>query len=132
MQKTDTSNATLNATNRIKIVEIPLLVTYNLWMDRWSLQLATGASFGFYSGSTGNVIINGDPRSIQNTKSSLFNSVQYNYLLSAEVGYSISDHWQLSARPQMKMNLNSMYQNDSGWSQKRVYYGINAGLIYRF
>lgn len=132
VQQTDTSNSKLNANHQIKIIEIPLMVTYNIWINRWSVQLATGASIGIYSGSTGHVIINGDPTSIKNTESSLFNSIQYNYLLSTEVGYTITNHWQISLRPQMKMNLNSMYKNDSGFAQKFLYYGVNAGLVYRF
>ncbi len=130
--KIDTSSAQLLSEHQIRLIEIPVLLTYNIAVNRWNFQVASGASFGFFAGSSGMVLVDNDNVQEQSASKKLFNSVQYNYLLRTQVAYSISEHWQLSARPQMKMNLNSMYKSNSSHYQKYLFYGVNAGIIYRF
>ena len=132
VQKLDTANAQLNTEHVIKMIEIPFLITYNIAVNRWNIQVASGASLGFNAGSKGSVLIDNDNVREESTSKQLFNSVQYNYLLRTQVAYSLTEHWQLSARPQMKMNLNSIYKSSSSQYQKYLFYGVNAGIIYRF
>ena len=132
VKQIDTADAQLNAEHIIKTVEIPFLITYTIAVNRWNIQVASGASFGFNAGSTGKVLIDNDNVREESTSKQLFNSVQYNYLLRTQVAYSLTEHWQLSARPQMKMNLNSIYKSNSSQYQKYLFYGVNAGIIYRF
>lgn len=130
--KYDTTDKNFKAKQSIKLIEIPVLLTYNFNKERWNFQIASGMSFGFYSNSNGQIIRPGDPVNLESSSKSLFNSIQYNYLLQTELGYSLTDHWQLNARPQLKMNLNSIYNNSSGFQHRYLFYGINVGLAYRF
>jgi hypothetical protein len=130
--KYDTTDKDFKSKQTIKLIEIPVLLTYNFNKERWNFQIASGMSFGFYSNSNGQIIRPGDPVNLESSSKSLFNSIQYNYLLQTELGYSLSDHWQINARPQLKMNLNSIYNVSSGFQHKYMFYGANIGVAYRF
>lgn len=130
--KYDTTAKNFKSEQKIKLIEVPVLISYNFNIERWTFQLASGMSFGFYSNSSGQIIRPGDPVRLENSSSSLFHNIQYNYLLQTELGYNITDQWQLTARPQMKMNLNSIYKNESGFRHRYLFYGVNVGVAYRF
>jgi hypothetical protein len=122
----------VSSTQKISLIEIPMLITYNFSVKQFSLQIATGASVGVFTNITGNHFEFGDPIISEESTKSLFNSLQYNYLLRTELAYSLSDNWQISASPNMKLNLNSLYKNDSGFNNRYLFYGINAGIVYHF
>jgi len=130
--KYDTAAKNFKSQQNIKLIEVPVLISYNFNIERWTFQVASGMSFGIYSNSNGQIIRPGDPIRLENSNSSLFNNIQYNYLLHTELGYNVTDHWQLTARPQLKMNLNSIYKNESGFQQRYLFYGVNVGVAYRF
>ena len=132
VSKHDTGISKINAVQKMKVLEIPVLLTYNFSVHQFTVQIATGASVGIFMGTSGNYLNHGDPVTKLESTKSLFNSLQYNYLLRTELGYLLNDHWQLSATPQMKMNLNSMYKNQDLFNNKYLFYGINAGITYHF
>lgn len=128
----DTASEELTASQRITYLEFPLLATYNFGWKRWTMQVATGISFGIFLNSRGTIIQPGDPNSVVSTNTNLFQSVQYNYLLSTELGYSLNPNWQVFARPQMKVNLNSAFDSEKATPRKSAFLGGNIGVAYRF
>ena len=132
VNKFDTVNANIQAENRVQIMEIPVLLTYNLPINRWNIQIASGGSIGVLAQTAGDLLLTEDHVMKKSTSLDLFNSFQFNYLLQTEVVYGLTDHWLMSVRPQLKLNLNSMYQGNSGFNQKYLFYGVNAGIVYRF
>tara|TARA_R110002050_G_scaffold109799_2_gene221490 strand:- start:8663 stop:10339 length:1677 start_codon:yes stop_codon:yes gene_type:complete len=121
-----------SAQQTVTWIEIPVLATYSFYLHQFTFQVSSGASVGFLAGASGQYIKYGDPIALASTTRGLFNSVQYNFLFRTEIGYAISDNWQLNLRPQLKMNLNSMYNPSAGLNSKYLLYGINAGVAYRF
>ena len=133
VQKFDSTQVNLSETQKITQLEIPVMITYNLTHKRWVFQIATGASFGMYLNSNGKMIrFEDDLVTGVNSSKDFFNSLQYNYLLSPEAGFSLNEHWRITARPQLKVNLNSMFNTGSGYSQKYLFYGLNVGMAYNF
>ena len=132
ISKFDTGQVNLKTSQQIKVIEIPVLLTYNFAVQQFTAQIATGASVGIFANTSGNYLEYGDPVTVKPSSRNLFNSLQYHYLLRTELGYSLNDHWQITASPQMKINLNSLYKNDSGFTNKYLFYGVNAGLTYHF
>jgi hypothetical protein len=130
--KIDTASEELTASQRITYLEFPLLATYNFGWKRWNMQIATGISLGIFLNSKGNIVKPGDPYSIVSTNANIFQSVQYNYLLSTELGYSFNPNWQVFARPQMKVNLNSAFDSEKTTPRKSAFLGGNIGVAYRF
>jgi len=133
IQKLDSTQTDVTETQRITQLEIPVLITYNFVHKRWVFQVATGASFGMFLNSQGKMIrFEDDFVTGINSSKDFFNSLQYNYLLSAEAGFAINEHWRITARPQLKENLNSMFNTGSGYSQKYLFYGLNVGMAFNF
>ncbi len=130
--KNDTTQINSSAQQKITQLEIPVLVTYNFGKARWNFQVATGASFGVFLNSSGQILNTNDPLSKIETTKRLFNSVQYNYLLSTEISYHLTTQWRVTARPQMKVNLNSLLGNESQMRQTYLFYGANVGLAFSF
>ena len=133
VQKFDSTQTDITETQKITQLEVPVLITYNFVHKRWVFQVATGASFGMFLNSHGKMIrFEDDLITGINSSKDFFNSLQYNYLLSAEAGFALNEHWRITARPQLKVNLNSMFNTGSGYSQKYLFYGINIGAAYNF
>lgn len=133
IEQIDTTDLRRNFQTTIEYYEVPLLLTYHLYKGRFDIQLSTGLSFGIFKTSSGQII---NPNNLKHPESannsSLFNSLQYNLIFGTAVSYSVSEHWKIVARPQVRANINSIYSGSSGIKRKYITYGVNAGIAYSF
>ncbi|MGB0805242.1 MAG: hypothetical protein ACPGRC_01040 [Salibacteraceae bacterium] len=132
VKQTDTTNQTVHLNHKIRVIEIPLLITYNYGINRFNLQLSSGISVGLPIGSSGTSFISTDPYPSNIENSNVLNHVQTNFLFQSEIAYGLNDNWWLGVRPQLKYNLNSIYNSDSSISPQVLFFGLNTGLIYKF
>jgi len=129
----DSTQTEFTENHKVSQIEIPVLLTYSFVVNRWTFQVATGASFGLFLNSSGRIVrFNEDAIGGIETSKGLFNSMQYNYLLSTEAGFGLNEHWRITVRPQLKVNLNSMFNSSNTYSQKYIYYGVNVGMAFNF
>lgn len=130
--KMDTVTKKEQISHQVQTIEVPILLTYNYANKRFNLQLSSGLSIGTVIHSTGSYYSSLDPFATEVNATQDFKSFQTNFLFRTEVSYGLNDHWWISARPQMKLNLNSVHPNNSTVSPQIFYYGINTGIVYRF
>lgn len=127
----DTASNQLRISHHIRLIEIPLLVTYNYGIERFNLQLSTGVSLGFPIGTSGSIFASDDPFPTSMENNNYLNAFQTSLLFQSELSYGLSDNWWLSMRPQLKYNVNSIYNSQSTSSPQMLYYGLNVGVIYK-
>ena len=128
----DTINNKLQLSHYHKSIEVPLLITYNYGINRFNIQMSTGISLSTVIQTSGNYFISEDPFPQPISSASNFKGVQSSLLFRTEISYGINDQFWISARPQLKYQLNSIYPNNSTISPQLLYYGLNAGIVYRF
>ncbi|MFT4752978.1 MAG: hypothetical protein ACI9GM_000886 [Salibacteraceae bacterium] len=128
----DTVNNKLTITHKVQQIEIPILVTYNYGIHRLNIQISTGLSFNKPLNTRGSSFISEDPFPIKTSISKHLNSIQTNFLFRSEIAYGLDDKWWVTVRPQMKINMNSLYQSPSTIEPRLWYYGINLGIMYKF
>lgn len=116
------------AKNRVRYFEIPVLFTYSIWHKRWNFQFAAGPSFGFYLNSDGKLINLNEPMQPTAIDKSVLNALQYNMVLQTDISYAVSDRWNIIARPNIRMNLNSGLSNAAPYQPKYFRYGLNVGV----
>ena len=128
----DTVSKKTTLKNTLSVIEIPILLTYNYAWKRLNFQFASGISLGMLVNSTGSYFSSNDPFAQEIKSNKEFVPVQTSFLVQSEFGYGLNAHWWITARPQIKWNLNSMAPKNATVSPRVFYYGVNAGLMYRF
>ena len=128
----DTLNNQLKVSHKIQLLEIPLLMTYNYGIERFNIQISTGLSFSKPIGGTGSLMLSEDPFPGNVSVSEHLNSIQTSFLFRTELAYGLDDKWWITGRPQMKLNMNSLYKSPTTIDSKLWFYGINLGLMYKF
>lgn len=128
----DTSISNVSVTHKIQYIDIPVLITYNYGINRFNLQLSAGANFGFPINASGQILSSKDPFPTDILDSEFVNKFQTSLLFQTEVAYGLNDKWWISIRPQLKYELNSIYNATSSTSPQVIYFGLNTGLTYKF
>ncbi|HEY9114216.1 MAG TPA: outer membrane beta-barrel protein [Bacteroidales bacterium] len=117
--------------NEWECIEIPLLAGYNFNKSRFTVNIATGFSYGIYIKANGNV----PSLSEQNVFTNLseiedkMNRHQFNYLLQVGVSYHITPDWSIMAYPFYKQNLQSVFDNNYPIDERFRTFGIKFGFI---
>ena len=118
--------------SKMTLIEVPILLTYNYAWNRVNIQLASGISLGTVINASGSYFSSNDPFAQEIKSQKDFAPIQTSFLFHSEFGYGLNSNWWLTARPQIKWNLNSIAPQNATISPKVFYYGVNAGLMYRF
>jgi len=137
--KPDTSylvfHRAVNQKNMFKYFEIPLLLGKSFAFHQFVLDVSTGISLGILLKadaqilSTDNLTFIG----IDDKQSPYMKDLTINYLLRIAFRYQINEKWSVFARPSLKINLGSVFnENQYPVQQKYTLYGIGLGVMYKF
>lgn len=117
--------------NEWSYLEVPILVGYQFIRSRFTIDLATGISYGFLIRASGNVPSLTDSNRFDELSESdlLFNQNQINYIFQAGISYHLTPNWSIMAKPYYKQNLRSVFSNTFPIDQRFRAFGIKFGLI---
>lgn len=112
--------------------EFPLLIGHSWNTGNWDLEASTGVAFGFYTGSSGKIIRNGNYEIYSYDKQNLpFRDMNLTWIGRAGAAYRIDDRWSILGRLSMRYSLNNIYDDDYLTNRRLWSYGINLGLRYK-
>jgi len=116
--------------NTWKYIEIPLLVGYSIHANRFSFDIGTGFSYGFFLEATGNVPDLAEENLFTDLSGieGQMNKHQINYILRLGLSYHITPQWSLIMKPYYKQNLQSVFNNNYPIDQRFKSVGIQLGL----
>jgi len=129
----DTSMAQYNGAHRLRYIEVPIMASCRLQLNKFDLEFSAGMSFGFYSASSGKSYLNAEQSAVLNSgdQKALFQSPVYSALFGVGIAYPISRHWELLAQAQGRYTMNSV-TTPNAWIQRYLQYGLGAGVRFRF
>lgn len=124
-------------TNRLQVVELPLMVGYQQTYGNFSINLSTGAAIGLWQKRKGDILdANEKPISITTGTvkgDSLYrSSTSLSWLLSAAVEYKLTPAHQLFVRPTLQYYLNDFSSAENPIAEKYLHFGLQAGVFVRF
>ncbi len=116
--------------NRLKYIEVPLLVGYRYNANLISIELNTGIYMGFLMYSSVKVpdVVNNDE--IVNMRHT--NKTMLSYTVNASVYFHVDRNISLFVSPYFKNNLNSVFNSNYPVKQRFNSYGLNFGVNFRF
>ncbi|HBH07691.1 MAG TPA: hypothetical protein DDX92_13930 [Flavobacteriales bacterium] len=115
---------------KISALNIPVNVNYNLSFWRMHWKMGTGFTVGIVMNSQGKLV---DPREnppLLEPNNTFYNTFYMDWNFYNEIGMLITDHWALTLKPEVKVNINSMYTSSFWLPRKNLYYGVGFGIIY--
>lgn len=115
---------------KISALNIPVNVNYNVSVWRLHWKMGTGFTVGLVMNSNGRLV---DPREIPppfEPTNRYYNTFFMDWNFYNEIGVLITDHWAVTLKPEIKVNINSMYNSSFWLSRKNFYYGVGFGIIY--
>lgn len=116
--------------NKVKYLEIPLLIGYQVNSNLFTIEFNTGISAGFLLYSN---IKAPDFSNINDIVSvSDMNNIMLNFMANATVYYHINSTTSLFISPYYKTNLKSIYTSDYPANQQFGTYGLNMGISIKF
>jgi len=117
--------------NNMKYFEIPFLIGYRFKLGYVLLELKTGISTGFLTGSSYYVPLN--PYScVIAEKSAQINKVMFNYLANITLYYRVNTKYSVFISPDYRQNLKSVFKDDFPAHEQLGTFGLNLGISYRF
>jgi hypothetical protein len=122
-----------NSSNAMRYLEIPVMIGYRFYKNKFSYAFAAGASFGYLI-SSGGTTMNPDMKSISsNDKKTIpYKPWTINLLFRAEGAYLLKNNLSVYIRPGYKYNIGSVFE-DHYPVQKSLYtLDLHAGLRYNF
>ena len=120
-----------NGTNRFYFVEIPVEFSWHQPVKKFTLGASVGVSPGWLVEEKGRYIKK-DLSGVETvSEHGSLNTFMLNARAGIDIRYTIGDRWSVFLKPRFKANLNSIFGEDSGISQKYYSTGIGAGFQYR-
>ncbi|MDX1752758.1 MAG: hypothetical protein R3259_06200 [Salinimicrobium sediminis] len=108
-------------------LEIPLELEYNLFADKFELNLIGGASTLFLAENE--ILLNAETVSLEGRANNL-NNVSFSTNIGLGLDYNLSDKFKLNLEPMLKYQLNT-FENASS-DTRPYYFGIYSGFSYKF
>lgn len=117
--------------NEWDYLEIPLLLGYNFNKSRFTVNIATGFSYGIFIKAKGNVPSIDEKNVFTNLSDSKnkLNQQQLNYILQVGISYHITPDWSIMANPFYKQNMRSVFDNAYPIEERFRTFGIKFGFI---
>jgi hypothetical protein len=116
-----------NGVNHVSYFEVPVMITYNLIGGRAGAGVSAGLAPGWLT-STSGYYLKKDGRGIESLEEiESFNKFMLNARFGLDLYYRMSARMCLNLRPQVKTNLNSVFDNSYGVDQKYTSYGVLFG-----
>jgi hypothetical protein len=126
--KYDASIAEKNGVNHITYVEIPVMVTYNIISGRTGVGVSGGVSTGLLTGRSG-YYIKSDGKGVESLEEiDGFRKVVLNGRVGLDIYYRMNARMCLNLRPQIKTNLNSVFEDNYSVKQKYSSAGVLFGV----
>jgi hypothetical protein len=130
VSKYDQEIAKRNGVNRISYIEFPVEMSFCFTQGKAGMGITGGLSPSLLISQKGNYLRR-DGRGIESfSEIETFRKFMLNARLSADFYYRFSGRAKLLVRPQIKSNLNSVFDNKYGVNQKYYSTGILFGISY--
>ncbi|HRH65373.1 MAG TPA: hypothetical protein PLU53_03675 [Bacteroidia bacterium] len=131
-QSYDAGISAANGINRFRYFEVPVELSYCHSFGKFGLGASVGISPAWLSSKKGNYLRK-DLRGAESVETAgEMNQMIVNGRLSIDLCYKIHPRIQLSLRPQLKGNLQSVFSSSSGFQQKYRGSGVLFGVNYAF
>jgi hypothetical protein len=114
----------------IKIASLPLLVKYNIAMNRFSFYINTGFAADFIMEEVANISTDADKYTVINHISGL-RKTNYSYILKAGIDYKINTGMSIFMEPSFTTSVTPIMQN-SYFECYPYSIGINTGMSFHF
>ena len=118
----------IQAQNRYRYIEIPLMVGYEFRFKNLGFQVSTGVSFGMRVNTTGKFLDSQNNLVDITPDNSPYTNMNMNYILSVGLNYHLNRRFSVTVQPVYKTNLNSLFAHGS--SPHYNQYGVNMGINY--
>ena len=130
INKYDPSISDRNSVNKIQYIEIPLMLSYRIPINKFDIGISVGISPVWIFSQRGHYLKQdlGGVESIRETKP--FNSFLINGRLGLDVSYHLSPRIRIFVSPAWKTNLSSITKSNQGFSQKYSALGLQLGAAY--
>jgi hypothetical protein len=126
--KYDQNIADHNGMTRITYVEVPVMVSYNVVSGRAGVGISAGISPGWLT-STSGYYLSTDSKGFQSLEEiEAFRKFMLNGRVGVDFYYRMSSRMCLNVRPQLRTNLNSVFEESYGVKQKYTSTGILFGI----
>lgn len=120
-----------NGTNKFHYVELPIEFSYRFSESKLGFGISVGFSPGLLTRSSGNYLTRDLTGVEKISEIREVNKFMFNGRMSLDVYYAINSNFQLTLRPQIKANLNSVFSDQFGVKQKYYSTGMLIGVSYR-
>jgi hypothetical protein len=136
VSKKDTSYSkiTVNETNKISIIEIPLWTGYKFSTGKFDIEIKAGASVSFIT-SIHTFVLPANAESVflyTDRKNSPYRKNYFSLLAGASLLYNINHRFSVFLQPSFKQGIGSLFKGDYPVSKKIQSYSIGAGLRVKF
>lgn len=112
--------------------EFPLLIGHSWSLGNWDLEASTGIAVGFFTGSSGKIIINRDYQLVDYDEQNLpFRDARLIWIGRAGAAYRIDDRWSILGRASIRYSLNSVFEDSYNISQKPYSLGVSLGVRFK-
>lgn len=120
--------------NSFEYVEVPLNLSYDLYIGRLAIRAEAGISLGFLTHArTLQQNAPGDlPVIVNALEQSHARRLLLHFNTSVQFGYLITPSWQVYAGPALKVGVSSMFNPDYPILQRPISFGVIGGFRYRF
>ena len=130
INKYDPSISERNSVNKIHYVEIPLMLSYRIPLNKFDFGISVGISPVWIFSQKGHYLkqdLSG-VESIKDTKP--FNSFLVNGRLGLDISYHLSPRIRIFGSPAWKINLSPITKSNQGYSQRYSALGLQLGAAY--
>ncbi|MDA9563222.1 hypothetical protein N9R81_00945 [Flavobacteriales bacterium] len=126
----DIRNPIERTKTRFTYIEVPILMGYEVPINRIKLGFKTGVGVGFLTKHQAKYIL-GDYQTPTEVDRSQVNQLVINYLLRCSVTYSLTENLAVKMEPFYRANITNVLATPN-YSQKYWNIGLNMGLYYAF
>ncbi len=126
--ETEVSNIEQN--NTYHMVDIPLLIGYQVDLQRWSVYLKSGITPTVFQKQSGYVLGEGESSRLDfgGNDDPYHSGMILNLELAGGVSYQLDETIHLLVEPSFRSNISSLYKGDFPLTEKRKILGISAGI----
>lgn len=126
--KYDQAIAEKNGVNRITYIEMPVMFSYNLVRGRAGVGISVGVAPGWLTSRSG-YYLRTDGRGVESLEEiQSFRKFMLNGRAGIDLYYRMNARMSFTLRPQMKTNLNSIFEDSYGVKQKYTSTGVLFGV----
>ncbi len=126
----ETEVANREQNNTYHMVDIPLLIGYQIDLQRWSVYLKSGITPTIFQKQSGYILGEGESTRLDfgGNDDPYSSGVILNLELAGGVSYQLDETIHLMAEPSFRSNISSLYEGDFPLREKRKVIGISAGI----